>query len=69
VAVEKLDIHKNSMIFGDGKWSDAPHKSFMGHPDTTLFWTLSPHLTFFNSHRTTHSSSLAGFQQEVSLPK
>jgi hypothetical protein len=39
VAVEKLNIHKNSMIFWDGKWSDAPHKSFIGHPDATLFWT------------------------------
>jgi hypothetical protein len=38
VAVEKLDIYKNSMILGDGKWSDAPYKSFIGHPDATLFW-------------------------------
>jgi hypothetical protein len=21
------DIHKNSMILGDGKWSDAPYKT------------------------------------------
>jgi hypothetical protein len=41
VAVEKLDIHKNGMILGDGKWSVTPYKSFMGHPDATLFWTSS----------------------------
>jgi hypothetical protein len=41
VAVEKLDIHENGMIFGDGKWSAAPYKSLIGHPGTTLFWTSS----------------------------
>ena len=37
VAVEKLDIHKSSIILGDGKWSNAPYKPFIGHPDATLF--------------------------------
>jgi hypothetical protein len=30
VAADKLEIHKNSMILEDGKWSDEPYKSFMG---------------------------------------
>jgi hypothetical protein len=38
VAVEKLDIHKNGMILGDSKWSVAPYKSLIAHPDATLFW-------------------------------
>jgi hypothetical protein len=33
VAVEKLDIHKNGTILGDGKWSVASYKSLVGHPD------------------------------------
>jgi len=37
VAVEKLDVYKNSMILGDGKWSIIPYESLMGHPDATLF--------------------------------
>jgi hypothetical protein len=37
VAVEKLNIHKNSVILGDGKWSDAPYKPFIGHPHAALF--------------------------------
>jgi hypothetical protein len=37
VGVEKLEIHKNSMILRDGKSSDAPYKAFIGHPDATLF--------------------------------
>jgi hypothetical protein len=37
VAVEKLNIHKNSVILGDGKCSDAPYKPFIGHPDAALF--------------------------------
>jgi hypothetical protein len=41
VAVEKLDLHKNSMISGDSKWSVAFYKSFVGHPDATLFWPFS----------------------------
>jgi hypothetical protein len=32
VAVEKLDIHKNDTILGDGKWSVASYKSLVGHP-------------------------------------
>ena len=33
VAVEKLDIHKNGAILGDGKWSVASYKSLVGHLD------------------------------------
>jgi len=41
VAVEKLDLRKNGMILGDGKWSIIPYESLIGHPDATLFWTSS----------------------------
>jgi hypothetical protein len=49
VAVEKVDIHKNSMILGAGKWSDAPYKAFIGHPDATFFAPLSA-VEYFNRH-------------------
>jgi hypothetical protein len=35
--VEKLNIHKISVILGDGEWSDSPHKPFVGHLDATSF--------------------------------
>jgi hypothetical protein len=41
VGVEKLDLRKNGMILGDGKWSIAPYESLIGHPNATLFWTSS----------------------------
>jgi hypothetical protein len=41
VAVEKLDLRKNGMILGDGKWSIILYESLIGHPDATLFWTSS----------------------------
>jgi hypothetical protein len=37
VAVEKLDLPMKGIILGDGKWSIALYKSFIGHPDATLF--------------------------------
>ena len=41
VAVEKLDLRRNGMISGDGKWSVATYESFIGHPDAKSFWTFS----------------------------
>jgi hypothetical protein len=35
VGVEKVDIHKNGVIFGDRKCLGDPRKSFVGHPDAT----------------------------------
>jgi len=32
VAIEKLDIHKNGTILGDGKRLVASYKSLVGHP-------------------------------------
>jgi hypothetical protein len=49
VAVEKLDIHKNSMILGNSKWSVAFYKSFVGDPDATLFGH-PPASDFFDTH-------------------
>jgi hypothetical protein len=41
VGVEKVDIHKNGVILGDRKCLGAQRKSFVGHPDATLFVTSS----------------------------
>ncbi|MGC2503106.1 MAG: hypothetical protein WA400_13350, partial [Silvibacterium sp.] len=41
VAVEKLDLCRNCMILGDGKWSVNAYESFIGHPDAKSFWTFS----------------------------
>jgi hypothetical protein len=38
VGVEKVDIHKNGVILRDRKCLGDPRKSFIGHPDATLFW-------------------------------
>jgi hypothetical protein len=40
VAVEKVDIHKNSMILGDGKWSDVADKSVNRHSQLPLFCVI-----------------------------
>jgi hypothetical protein len=36
-AVEKLDMAENQDKSGDSKCPDNPRKSFIGHPDATLF--------------------------------
>jgi hypothetical protein len=41
VGVEKVDIHKNGVILGDRKCLGDQRKSFVGHPDATLFVTSS----------------------------
>jgi hypothetical protein len=37
VAVEKLDISENQDELRDRKCPGDPRKSFIGHPDATLF--------------------------------
>jgi hypothetical protein len=46
VDVEKLDIHKNDVIWGDRKCLRDPRKSFVGHPDATQFGTSSRRRVF-----------------------
>jgi hypothetical protein len=41
VGVEKVDIHKNGVILGDRKCLGDQRKSFVGHPEATLFVTSS----------------------------
>jgi hypothetical protein len=46
VGVEKVDIRKNGVILGDRKCLDDPRKSFVGHPDATLFCDLFSQMSF-----------------------
>jgi hypothetical protein len=49
--VEKLDVRRNSMILGDGKWSIILYESLIGHPDATLFLGIFQNLSFSTATR------------------
>jgi hypothetical protein len=45
-AVEKLQVLQNSKNLGDRKCLGKLRKSFVGHPDTILFWRISRERVF-----------------------